>query len=161
MKSSRVESLSGSETTTVPGNDNAHSCQGVHYSPGRKQTENDAKSNECEREFDAERGEHVTRNKCAAAEECVFKSHSTPATHSCGIRNTPVHNLCEYGKRVERHFSREDIFSCSKNGYELEGRDFGNKKCIVLKETIRIGGKGYEEGHKDRRMKTRVEHYHV
>ncbi len=60
--------------------------------------------------------------ECAARDQCKFLSMQTPPSHNCVICRAPVHNLCDYGKRVVKDYTREQIYSCSFKCYNLEGK---------------------------------------
>ncbi len=99
---------------------NERSPEPMKYYPDRQIVGTDVESDESWQDFDEETGKCGTHSICAAAEECALKHHSANPTHTCGICSAPVHNLCDYGKRVMKDFSREDVFACSKKCYELE-----------------------------------------
>ncbi len=66
---------------------------------------------------DSESAEAGNRSGCAAGKSCKNVLNSAPPAHTCDICGALVHNLCEYGKRVMKDYSREGIFACSSACY--------------------------------------------
>ncbi len=79
--------------------------------------ETDSRSSDCGEENDKDK---IAKGDCAAGSNCFNALDTTPPSHRCSICKAPVQNLCNYGKRVLKDFSRKLIYACSKECFNSE-----------------------------------------
>ncbi len=88
--------------------------------PDRQRDEFDTDSFSAKSSDGKENNPSGNKSGCAAGPNCVVDGSSP--SHRCSTCEAPVHNLCDYGKRVLKDFSREMVYSCSKVCFSKENR---------------------------------------
>ncbi len=58
--------------------------------------------------------------RCAAGVSCRMAESSDPPAHNCGVCEAPIHNLCDYEKRVMNDYGREVVFLYTESCYARE-----------------------------------------